>query len=136
MIRRPPRSTRTDTLLPYTTLFRSIAKEAGEAADAVIDRWSKVRAANDNMIKSFADMARDVAGSLRGLVGDIKSGDWLGALQSVLDIVGQVAGIIKGTGTPAVRTFSLDGARAGGGAVRADGHLQSGEASRREREGG
>src|SRR3546814_11307873 len=26
MIRRPPRSTRTDTLLPYTTLFRSSAK--------------------------------------------------------------------------------------------------------------
>src|SRR3546814_7641190 len=31
MIRRPPRSTRTDTLLPYTTLFRS---EAGHAADS------------------------------------------------------------------------------------------------------
>src|SRR3546814_3664567 len=27
MIRRPPRSTRTDTLLPYTTLFRSIERE-------------------------------------------------------------------------------------------------------------
>src|SRR3546814_10181835 len=26
MIRRPPRSTRTDTLFPYTTLFRSCAK--------------------------------------------------------------------------------------------------------------
>src|SRR3546814_8709923 len=26
MIRRPPRSTRTDTLFPYTTLFRSDAK--------------------------------------------------------------------------------------------------------------
>src|SRR3546814_12562507 len=26
MIRRPPRSTRTDTLFPYTTLFRSYAK--------------------------------------------------------------------------------------------------------------
>src|SRR3546814_7896250 len=26
MIRRPPRSTRTDTLFPYTTLFRSSAK--------------------------------------------------------------------------------------------------------------
>src|SRR3546814_15749585 len=25
MIRRPPRSTRTDTLYPYTTLFRSVA---------------------------------------------------------------------------------------------------------------
>src|SRR3546814_8840774 len=29
MIRRPPRSTRTDTLFPYTTLFRSL----------VSDRW-------------------------------------------------------------------------------------------------
>src|SRR3546814_5851571 len=32
MIRRPPRSTRTDTLFPYTTLFRS----ARHAADALI----------------------------------------------------------------------------------------------------
>src|SRR3546814_15086489 len=36
MIRRPPRSTRTDTLLPYTTLFRSVtgllAQEDGAAA--------------------------------------------------------------------------------------------------------
>src|SRR3546814_20233764 len=32
MIRRPPRSTRTDTLFPYTTLFRSAdGKEAGDA---------------------------------------------------------------------------------------------------------
>src|SRR3546814_3249535 len=29
MIRRPPRSTRTDTLFPYTTLFRSKAGNAG-----------------------------------------------------------------------------------------------------------
>src|SRR3546814_9714709 len=27
MIRRPPRSTRTDTLFPYTTLFRSVGKQ-------------------------------------------------------------------------------------------------------------
>src|SRR3546814_2197944 len=27
MIRRPPRSTRTDTLFPYTTLFRSVGHE-------------------------------------------------------------------------------------------------------------
>src|SRR3546814_20788526 len=32
MIRRPPRSTRTDTLFPYTTLFRSgVADAAGDA---------------------------------------------------------------------------------------------------------
>src|SRR3546814_16596624 len=29
MIRRPPRSTRTDTLFPYTTLFRSLERAAG-----------------------------------------------------------------------------------------------------------
>src|SRR3546814_3670582 len=29
MIRRPPRSTRTDTLFPYTTLFRSSPAKAG-----------------------------------------------------------------------------------------------------------
>src|SRR3546814_3850505 len=36
MIRRPPRSTRTDTLFPYTTLFRSDHRSAGveEAAAA------------------------------------------------------------------------------------------------------
>src|SRR3546814_4011556 len=31
MIRRPPGSTRTDTLYPYTTLFRSDAKQEGAA---------------------------------------------------------------------------------------------------------
>src|SRR3546814_20554752 len=30
MIRRPPRSTRTDTLFPYTTLFRSVREAFGE----------------------------------------------------------------------------------------------------------
>src|SRR3546814_4498298 len=30
MIRRPPRSTRTDTLFPYTTLFRSVARRIHE----------------------------------------------------------------------------------------------------------
>src|SRR3546814_16047544 len=35
MIRRPPRSTRTDTLFPYTTLFRSIVLCEGVAAGFV-----------------------------------------------------------------------------------------------------
>src|SRR3546814_19551394 len=34
MILRPPRSTRTDTLFPYTTLFRSLAMTAAPAAMA------------------------------------------------------------------------------------------------------
>src|SRR3546814_18195480 len=47
MIRRPPRSTRTDTLFPYTTLFRSIvAKIPAPKGDAaaplvamLVDSW-------------------------------------------------------------------------------------------------
>src|SRR3546814_14656444 len=35
MIRRPPRSTRTDTLFPYTTLFRSAPTYIDDAAAAV-----------------------------------------------------------------------------------------------------
>src|SRR3546814_20728580 len=34
MIRRPPRSTRTDTLFPYTTLFRSTALDVGPSVDS------------------------------------------------------------------------------------------------------
>src|SRR3546814_4930601 len=34
MIRRPPRSTRTDTLFPYTTLFRSVLARTSDASDA------------------------------------------------------------------------------------------------------
>src|SRR3546814_20108913 len=34
MIRRPPRSTRTDTLFPYTTLFRSIRRHFPDLAAA------------------------------------------------------------------------------------------------------
>src|SRR3546814_2664707 len=36
MIRRPPRSTRTDTLFPYTTLFRS-SHGRGVAVDLTLD---------------------------------------------------------------------------------------------------
>src|SRR3546814_11145454 len=35
MFRRPPISTRTDTLLPYTTLFRSLPRQVGSA-------WHKI----------------------------------------------------------------------------------------------
>src|SRR3546814_19154765 len=40
MIRRPPRSTRTDTLFPYTTLFRSVEardRARGHVAQALLD---------------------------------------------------------------------------------------------------
>src|SRR3546814_14352831 len=46
MIRRPPRSTRTDTLFPYTTLFRSGFVDGGAvsiAYDSTNHAWLRIR---------------------------------------------------------------------------------------------
>src|SRR3546814_1945566 len=48
MIRRPPRSTRTDTLFPYTTLFRSgaiVMRGAGCVYNDIVDRDLDARVA-------------------------------------------------------------------------------------------
>src|SRR3546814_5703591 len=39
MIRRPPRSTRTDTLFPYTTLFRSVAAQDANVRERAADAY-------------------------------------------------------------------------------------------------
>src|SRR3546814_12436689 len=48
MIRRPPRSTRTDTLFPYTTLFRS-------------DQGAKVQRVDDRLLQHLGHVAFDDA---------------------------------------------------------------------------
>src|SRR3546814_11384030 len=53
MIRRPPRSTRTDTLFPYTTLFRStrvLAKRAAQADDPITSCKGRQRILKDRRI--------------------------------------------------------------------------------------
>src|SRR3546814_8958642 len=41
MIRRPPRSTRTDTLFPATTLFRSRASLSRFAGEGLLEAWNR-----------------------------------------------------------------------------------------------
>src|SRR3546814_4425451 len=48
MIRRPPRSTRTDTLFPYTTLFRSHGLERGE--------WRRRLAEHECQTQTFGEI--------------------------------------------------------------------------------
>src|SRR3546814_13152912 len=63
MIRRPPRSTRTDTLFPYTTLFRSLdliahVEQRLDAAAVVAPgraRWPKPDREQDEYRKLFVD---------------------------------------------------------------------------------
>src|SRR3546814_5875447 len=70
MIRRPPRSTRTDTLFPYTTLFRSDADRNGRPADRAVDRKHRLLAGR-LPLKSFRarcrrDQSRDEIAGGRG----------------------------------------------------------------------
>src|SRR3546814_9141204 len=67
MIRRPPRSTRTYTLFPYTTLFRSIEKPAGIAnpkdfRNEVVKFALRMRASNNGRNPSLTsyEKIRDV----------------------------------------------------------------------------
>src|SRR3546814_3414864 len=91
MIRRPPRSTRTDTLFPYTTLFRSTNNELLE-----IDR--QLQAANrkyiDNnfdpldkrLVDSLQRRRNEVASSVPGSVGNGRSEEHTSELQSLMRI--------------------------------------------------
>src|SRR3546814_12912921 len=66
MIRRPPRTTRTDTLFPYTTLFRS----PSDLASLILTLTSNVGAGDDAVARSLVGtgqtLSPDDAVSLEG----------------------------------------------------------------------
>src|SRR3546814_11086773 len=94
MIRRPPRSTRTDTLFPYTTLFRSgggdhlagreIAKVAGDGgrADVEGDAEAVVVEARPDCGDNLAAVHRD---------GDLPLAGAQGLLQALQDEIGRAS---------------------------------------------
>src|SRR3546814_12171793 len=63
MIRRPPRSTRTDTLFPYTTLFRS---GAGYAANPPHKESTSVHTASGASVSVGAPVSGSDGGGLTG----------------------------------------------------------------------
>src|SRR3546814_7328812 len=81
MIRRPPRSTRTDTLFPYTTLFRSQSMDINVTGTflcmkyqilAMIERGTKVSIVN--------------TASAAGVVGVPMHGEYVGAKHAVVGL--------------------------------------------------
>src|SRR3546814_18314324 len=87
MIRRPPRSTRTDTLFPYTTLFRSMGPQALPALRRVplspAPRVQLARANADVMVIVSGSPARPV---MTGQPQDIRSEEHTSELQSLMRI--------------------------------------------------
>src|SRR3546814_1847736 len=89
MIRRPPRSTRTDTLFPYTTLFRSIRQilRAARRLAQKRNRIERARSRYDNREWVVARRARTkLLIELGGLVAKarLRSEEHTSELQSLM----------------------------------------------------
>src|SRR3546814_10076127 len=84
MIRRPPRSTRTDTLFPYTTLFRSA-------------RLAHAGSAGDDVVGALLDAAETFVHLLDQPVGETRGARVLvGAVDAVLGKADHVASVVDG----------------------------------------
>src|SRR3546814_3190292 len=105
MIRRPPRATRTDTLFPYTTLFRSTAATPAQRAEAQalrrrqdwqIIQWNRAATAQpDNGAAQFARLLRDPA-----VLRERRSEEHTSELQSLMRISYAVFCLKKKTNPP------------------------------------
>src|SRR3546814_20910352 len=63
MIRRPPRSTRTDTLFPYTTLFRSLLAARRHPRDFARHHRTGIGPEMTDEQRMLVDMAGDIFGA-------------------------------------------------------------------------
>src|SRR3546814_3317069 len=78
MIRRPPRSTRTDTLFPYTTLFRSAIVYLNQHLNQAISNRSSER------IRSMYAASRDPDRSTARGAASLRSEEHTSELQSLM----------------------------------------------------
>src|SRR3546814_8085551 len=105
MIRRPPISTLTDTLFPYTTLFRSHGAKAAEAARAAQDAFELWHGSDDLMtcLARLDTELRPTRGAAVGLAT-------IDPVRSVVSFVGvgNIAGSLRWDGG-ACRTLSYEG---------------------------
>src|SRR3546814_4635407 len=87
MIRRPPRSTRTDTLFPYTTLFRSV---------------DEVRASIDFVLGSNVEDLRLMDGAVSGAANDLANVIRGNDAHNVLKAMGWDGLVYGGAGNDAI----------------------------------
>ena len=96
---------------------------AEDLSNQISDKWDLIGEKNQQLGESFAQTTRNIASSLQGLIGSIKSGDWLSALGGLADAFTQLAGgglFGKQLQSNANAFRGYGGGRAIGGAVLAN----------------
>src|SRR3546814_1112574 len=97
MIRRPPRSTRTDTRFPYTTLFRSYIRGIGNA----------IFLGADPSVATFVDDVPQIYGAMIDSLSDVERIEVLKGAQGGLYGRNATAGVINIiTRKPSMNGFS------------------------------
>jgi len=115
-----------------------VTKEAGDFKSTLPDLSKTAEDTRAKTVEAFAGMARDVLGSLRGMVSAFKGGDILGGISGLFDIISQVSGLIGGnkTARQAVTVTgggtSYGGGRALGGPVVPGKRYKVGESGKPE----
>src|SRR3546814_6503752 len=96
MIRRPPRSTRTDTLLPDTTLFRSTGGYGGLGLETA--RWLAARGATRIALlgRRRPEELPDLGVPLDAHEGDAADS---ASIARILEKLGEVEGVIHAAGS-------------------------------------
>src|SRR3546814_16510398 len=98
MIRRPPRSTRTDTLFPYTTLFLSeVVDQVDQTANDAVDA-TDLTLATQEQVRAGANVT-DMDGNSIGTVQSIDGGNAVVVSGGKLDNVPHPALYAHGTAT-------------------------------------
>src|SRR3546814_4187690 len=84
MIRRPPRSTRTDTLFPYTTLFRSDVGFLDHELSRLGDHYGRIH--DRAQVLDSLEMARQRYPGQRNSLDALRSEEHTSELQSLMRI--------------------------------------------------
>src|SRR3546814_6984736 len=84
MIRRPPRSTRTDTLFPYTTLFRSRWRLLWKGRCGARETYQ--RSSGEIIYEDETDSVAALGGGVRGVQHGNRSEEHTSELQSLMRI--------------------------------------------------
>src|SRR3546814_15166018 len=83
MIRRPPRSTRTDTLFPYTTLFRSLEALEADSTDINISMNAYANLAQANAYLGKPDLTKKYLDHYREALDSYANKSYQGSLSEM-----------------------------------------------------